>query len=189
MPDPCDVKSNEGKGKKKMKKLLVGIVIAVVGVGCVTVNKNDGGNSSIKPRQVKDVIHLKYSVEKQTVSAKDQMHCLFGFIRWGSTASHAADQGEAGHSVPVLSKVKNGAYANACEAANCDQIAAARYKVTTKDYFVYQKIQAEITGYPVKVVDVEPVDVIKNPAFYTPEPVLLMGAAGGPFGALKSLIK
>ncbi len=170
-----------------MKKLLFGIVIAAVGAGCVTANKNDGGNSSLKPEQIKDAIHLKYSVEKQTVSAKDQMHCLFGFICWGSTASHAADQGEAGLS--LLSKVKNGAYANACEAANCDQIAAARYKVTTKDYFVYQKSQAEITGYPVKVVDVEAVDVIKNPAFYTPDAGASMGAAGDPFGALKSLIK
>lgn len=170
-----------------MKKLLVVIMLAAVATGCISVNKNDGGNSSLKPCQIKDAVHLKYSVEKNTVSGKDQMHCLFGFICWGSTASHAADQGEFGLS--LASKVKNGAYANACEAAKCDQIAAARYKVTTKDYFVYKKSTAEITGYPVKVVDVEAVDVIKNPAFYSPDAGASMGAAADSFGFVKSLIK
>ena len=170
-----------------MKKLLVGIALAAIGTGCISANKNDGGNSSLKPCQIKDAVHLKYSVDKNVVSGKDQIHCLFGFICWGSTASHTADQGEAGLS--LLSKVKNGAYANACEAANCDQIAAARYKVTTKDYFVYQKSQAEITGYPVKVVDVEPIDVIKNPTFYTPDTGAPMGVVEDPFAAVKAFIK
>ncbi len=170
-----------------MKKVLVGLMLAAAGAGCITANKNDGGNSSLKPCQIKDKLHLKYSVEKNTVSAKDQMHCLFGFICWGSTATHTADQGEFG--LTLSSKVKNGAYANACEAANCDQIAAARYKVTTKDYFVYQKAQAEITGYPVKVVDVETVDVIKNPVFYSADTGATMGATADPFGVIKKLIK
>lgn len=144
-----------------MKKLLATMTIAAVAAGCITVNKNDGGNSCIKPKQVKDKIHLKYQVDKTVVSAKDQVHCLFGFICWGSTAKHIADQGEFGFGCQAA--VKNGAYANACDAAKCDQIAGARYKLTTTDYYVYKKCQAEITGYPVKVVDVEVVDAVKHP--------------------------
>lgn len=145
-----------------MKKLMMVMTIAAVATGCITVNKNDGGNSCIKPGQVKDRIHLKYQVEKKTVSASDQVHCLFGFICWGSTASHTADQGEPGLGCKALAK--NGAYVNACDAAKCDQIAGARYTITTDDYFVYKKCKAEITGYPVKVVDVEVIDAVKNPA-------------------------
>jgi hypothetical protein len=144
-----------------MKKLIASIVIAAVATGCISVNKNDGGNSCIKPCQIKDKVHVKYSVEDKTVSAKDQIHCLFGFICWGSSATHTADDGEFGFTPATVAK--NGAYANACEAASCDQIAAARYKVTTKDYFVYKKVDAEITGYPVKVTGVEVVDALKCP--------------------------
>jgi hypothetical protein len=144
-----------------MKKLLAVATIAAVAAGCITVNKNDGGNSCIKPGQVKDRIHLKYSVDKTTVSASDQIHCLFGFICWGSTAKHVADCGELGFT--FAGKAKNGAYANACDLAKCDQIAGARYKITTEDYFVYAKCKAEVSGYPVKVVDAEVVDAVKHP--------------------------
>ena len=43
---------------------------------------------------------------------------------------------------------KNGAYANAREAGKCDRLVATRYKVTTKDYFVYAQCQAEVKGFP-----------------------------------------
>lgn len=145
-----------------MKKILATMAIAAVAAGCITVNKNDGGNSCLKPGQVKDRIHLKYQLDKKTVSASDQIHCLFGFICWGSSATHIADQGEAGFT--CTDKAKNGAYANACDAAKCDQIAGVRYKITTDDYFVYKKCKAEVSGYPVKVIDAEVVDAVKNPA-------------------------
>jgi hypothetical protein len=166
-----------------MKKLIAGVVIAAVASGCISVNKNDGGTSCIKPCQIKDKVHVKYSVEDKTVSAKDQIHCLFGFICWGSSASHAADNGEFGFTPATVAK--NGAYANACEAASCDQIAAARYKVTTKDYFVYKKVDAEITGYPVKVTGVEVVDALKCPNGESEK----SGAAGAPSNALLKFIK
>lgn len=166
-----------------MKKIIAGMVVAVVAAGCISVNKNDGGNSCLKPCQIKDAVHVKYTVDKKTVTAKDQMHCLFGFICWGSTASHTADQGEGG--LTISSKVKNGAYANACEAAKCDQIAAARYKITTKDYFVYQQCNAEVTGYPVKVADVEVVDVVKNPQFYSEDKGSAPSAGASLFSILK----
>lgn len=144
-----------------MKKLLATMAIAAVAAGCITVNKNDGGNSCLKPGQIKDRIHLKYELNKTKVTASDQIQCLFGFICWGSSATHTADQGEAGFG--CTDKAKNGAYANACEAAKCDQIAGARYTITTDDYFVYKKCKAEVTGYPVKIVDAEVIDAAKNP--------------------------
>lgn len=144
-----------------MKKLLATMTVAAIAAGCITVNKNDGGNSRIKPAQVKDRIHLKYQVDKTVVSAKDQIHCLFGFICWGSTARHIADHGEFG--LGFQAAVKNGAYANACDAAKCDHIAGARYRLTTSDYYVYRKCEAVITGYPVKIVDAEVVDAVKHP--------------------------
>jgi hypothetical protein len=168
-----------------MNKIMVGMLVAAIAAGCISVNKNDGGNSYIKPCQIKDKVHVKYTVDKNTVTAKDQMHCLFGFICWGSTASHNADQGEGG--LTISSKVKNGAYANACDAAKCDQIAAARYKVTTKDYFVYQKCDAEVTGYPVKVTDVEVVDIVKNPQFYTGDKSSSSSSAGA--ASILSILK
>lgn len=143
-----------------MKKLLVATMIASAVAGCTTVNKNDGGNSCIAPDQIKDRIHLKYSVDKKSVNANDKVHCLFGFICWGSSASHIADRGEG--RLTFIGQAKDGAYANACDLAKCDHIAGARYKVTTKDYFIYKNCKAEITGFPVKVVDAEVVDAAKQ---------------------------
>ena len=159
-----------GKGKYErksiMKKLIIAVMIAAIGCGCITVNKNDGGESDLKMRICKDVIHEKVSVGDKQVSAKDNLHCLFGLICWGSTASHDADLAEGSEdsaklfgfmAAPLspMQKAKNGAYANACDAAKCDQLVATRYKVTAEDYYVYTKYTAEVTGYPAKVDGVE----------------------------------
>lgn len=143
-----------------MKKLIATMTLAALACGCITVNKNDGGDSCLKPCMIKDKIHLKYEVGNERVQATDQINCLFGLICWGSTA-HTADQSEFGFGANA--KVKDGAYANACDAAKCDQIAGARYTITAKDYFVFKQLKAEISGYPVKVVKAEVVDGLKFP--------------------------
>lgn len=148
-----------------MKKIIVASALAALACGCITVNKNDGGNSCLKPAVVKDKVHIKYELGKDRVNATDQIFCLFGWISWGSTATHIADHGECSPGLfpsPQV-KAKNGAYANACEAANCDSIAAARYTVTTDDYFVFKKVKAEVSGYPAKAVGVELIDAAKCP--------------------------
>ena len=106
-----------------MKKIMMAASVAALACGCVSVNKNDGGNSCLKPCTIKDRVHVKYEVGKDRVQASDQLNCLFGWICWGSTA-HIADQGEFGFGAQA--KAKNGAYANACDAAKCDSLAAAR---------------------------------------------------------------
>ncbi len=143
-----------------MKKLMVGVVIAAVASGCMSVHKNDGGNSNVKVGVIKDGMHLKYKVGNERVTGKDKLNCLFGFITWGSTG-HICDQSEFG--VGDRAWVKNGAYANACDAAKCDQIVGARYKVTKKDYFVFSQLEAEVSGFPAEVESVEVLDGIKNP--------------------------
>ena len=150
-----------------MKKLMIGAVVAAVACGCVTVNQNDGGNACRRPCIAKDIVHEKFTVSDKTVSAEDNINCLFGFICWGSSATHIADAVCYGPGAKTpfsilpsgVDKAKNGAYANACDAAKCDQIMAAKYKVTTDDYFVFKKFKAEITGYPATLTGVE---VIEN---------------------------
>lgn len=129
--------------------------IAAVACGCITVNKNDGGESNMKVKVCKDMIHEKIAVEDKQITAQDQIHCLFGFICWGSSATHVADQTDDLFSLGMQVKAKNGAYANACDAGKCDQLVGTRYKITTEDYFVYEKCKAEVTGYPAKVTGVE----------------------------------
>lgn len=139
-----------------MKKTMLCAVIAAIAGGCISVNQNDGGNACRKPCIAKDIVHEKFTMSDKTVSAQDQLNCLFGFICWGSTATHFADAVCCqGPFVNAVGKVKNGAYANACDAAKCDQIVGAKYKVTTEDYFVFKKLKAEITGYPVSLSGVE----------------------------------
>lgn len=147
-----------------MKKLMIGAVVAAVACGCVSVNQNDGGESCRKPCIAKDIVHEKFTLSDKTVSAEDNINCLFGWICWGSTATHIADAVSSGTGAKTsifgilpngVEKAKNGAYANACDAAKCDQIMAAKYKVTTEDYYVFKKYKAEVTGYPATLTGVE----------------------------------
>ena len=164
-----------------MKKLMMFSALAVASalVGCTTINKNDGGNSCLRPQVIKDGMQIKYDVGEAKVSGTDQINCLFGFISWGSTASHVCDQSEGSFFGNDI--VKNGAYANACDAGNCDQIVAARYKITTDDYFVFKKIKAEVSGFPATAKSVKVVDALKMPVA-APAP-----AGGLPFSFIPGL--
>lgn len=155
-----------------MKKVIYAAALAALAAGCVSVNQNTGDDACLKQWVVKDVVHQKYSVDQNTVSACNQINCLFGWICWGGTELNA-DQSDAGL-FGAVAKAKNGAYAKACEAAGCDQLAVARYKVTTEDYFVFKKIKAEVKGYPTKVVGVE---VLENKTLAPAVPCKKGGAA------------
>ena len=150
-----------------MKKILAGAIVAAVACGCVSVNKNDGGEACMRMKVCKDVIHAKVAVDAQTITAEDNINCLFGFICWGSTATHTADQTCDLFAFGPTAKAKNGAYANACDAAKCDQLVATRYKITVNDYYVFKTVKAEVTGYPAKVTGVE---VLPAPCCKGPKP-------------------
>lgn len=138
------------------KIMIVGALVALAATGCISVNKNDGGVALDKNPILKDVVHEKMTVGTAPITAQDQMNCLFGFICWGSTATHVADLADGG--LGMIGQVKNGAYANACDAAKCDQIVGTRYKLTIEDYIVFGRCTAEVTGYPAKVSGVEVIE-------------------------------
>lgn len=155
-----------------MKKLIMGLGLAVLAAGCVSVNKNTGDDANLKQWVLKDVIHETYTVEQTRVTAENNVNCLFGIFCWGGYEG-IADQSDAG-SFGGDAVAKNGAYAKACDNAKCDQLAAARYKLTTKDYFVFKQIKAEVCGNPVKVAGVE---VLTNKTFQ-PTPPVMSGSSG-----------
>ena len=74
-----------------MKKLMIGAAIAAVACGCISVNQNDGGNACRRPCIAKDIVHEKFTVAQNTVSATDKMYSVFGLFTFGSSATHEAD--------------------------------------------------------------------------------------------------
>lgn len=138
-----------------MKQMLVGVGIAAILTGCVAVRQNDGGESNIRPYIVKDTVHEKYEVANEKVSSSDSINCLLFFIRWGSNAKHIADCSDAPTGT-LIGRAKNGAYAIACDDAGCDALIGTTYKVTEKNYFfVFQRVTAELSGFPVKLTGAE----------------------------------
>ena len=138
-----------------MKKVLSILALAALASGCITVNKNDGGESGMAMPIVKDTIHEKITVANTPVAAADEVQCLFGLICWGSSATHVADVTDELVPFGAIVKAKNGAYANACDKAKCDRLVGTRYTITTDDYIVYKKVKAEISGYPATLAGVE----------------------------------
>lgn len=145
-----------------MKKLLMAASIAAVACGCITTDKNDGGDACLKPTIVKDIVHEKYSVDTNPVTAAESLtYIKFGpyNFSWGGTATHIADNAPIGNvnffGLTPWQKAQNGAFANACDQAKCDNIVGARYKYTNEDYFIYGKVTCEATGYPAKLTGVE----------------------------------
>ena len=156
-----------------MKKFIMGAGLAVLAAGCVSVNKNTGDDANLRQWIIKDVVHETYAVEQQRVTAENNVNCLFGFICWGGYEGIADQSDVAGFGGEVIAK--NGAYAKACDNAKCDQLAAARYKVTTKDYFVFKQVKAEVCGNPLKVTGIE---VLPNKTFQAPTPIMLGAGVG-----------
>lgn len=144
-----------------MKKMVMVAALAALASGCITVNKNDGGDASVRPAVLKDIVHEKYEVGTTPVTATESLNVLFNFIAWGKTATHNADAAPY-RFFDKIGQVKNGAYANACDQAKCDSIVGTRYNVRVEDYFVFKKLTCEITGYPSKLVGVELIEN-KNP--------------------------
>lgn len=137
-----------------MKKTMMAVALLAAASGCITVNKNDGGDACLAPKISKDIVHEKYEVGTTPVTATESLNVLFGLIAWGKTATHTAD------AAPFVwfdkvGEVRNGAYANACDQAKCDSIVGTRYNVRVENYFVFKKLTCEITGYPAKLTGVE----------------------------------
>ena len=154
-----------------MRKLML-VAVAAALAGCVSVNKNDGGNEIVHPEIfTRDAVKISYELNQAPVSGTDKLAWInLGFISfsWGGTADHWADFAPTGLKLPFVGPsfvdvAKNGAYANACSASGADSIVATRYRIENKSYIVYGTVQADIKGLPAKVSKVELVDVDKMP--------------------------
>lgn len=148
-----------------MKKLMiVALAASAMGLtGCITKNMNDGGNACLAPKIEKDIVHEKYTVEKNTITAAESLTYLklgLWTITWGGTATHVSDFAPVGKiseffGATPQQKALNGAFANACDQAGCDTLVGAHYRYTHEDYFVFGKVTCEATGYPSKLAGVE----------------------------------
>ena len=139
-----------------MKKLMMAAALAALACGCVTVNKNDGGDACLKPKICKDCVHEKYTVAQQPVTAKSTAIGICGlFVIGDPEVTHFSDQTCDRFLFGSAGAAKNGAYSKACDAAKCDSIVGARYTLTRTNYFVYDTSTVELTGYPAKLTGVE----------------------------------
>jgi len=159
--------SGNGKNKKKgnqMKRLIIGVTLAVVSAGCVSRFKNDGGDANLRPEIVRDIAYEKYSIDEDEITSVDQrIGILFPFgwltgepIIIGGLAGHFADNVDQGWSPYTTARMaKNGAYAAACEAAKCDSIVGARYDVVYKNYLFWDQATVTVKGHPARFKGIE----------------------------------
>ena len=166
-----ETKLGRNKGQNRMKKLML-VAIAAALAGCVSVNKNDGGNEIVQPEIFsKDAVQLSYELNQTPVTATENIKWInLGFISfsWGGTADHWSDFAPSGVKLPffgpsLVDVAKNGAYAKACAAAGTDSVVATRYSIESTSYVVYGTVKADIKGLPAKVTKVELVDANKMP--------------------------
>ena len=153
-----------------MKKvsLVVAVVCAMVGfTGCMSTNTNDA--AVVAPAKVLEKEFKSDIVTKEAkVSGEANINCLFGFIIWG--ASSFADDAFVETSTspfPIrfanpMTLVKQAATYEACKGAKADYILGAKYKVDTKDYFVFKQINCQVVGFPAELVGIKPVGLIEK---------------------------
>lgn len=138
-----------------MKKVIMFLGVAAVAAGCTSVYKNDGGEATLCPTIVRDIAYEKYDIKSTPVESIDKRTFVLG-MDFGDQPDHYADCAPGSFfSGKWVDKSKNAAFANACKAANCDTLVGARYDITFKDYFLFQKVEVKVVGYPAKLTGVE----------------------------------
>jgi len=154
---------NKRKDSQMNKLMMIGVAASVLGLtGCITSAKNDGGEACLTPKIEKDIVHEKYSVEKNTITAAESLTYLsygpFCFA-WGGSATHVSSRAPVGevkwYGLTPQQKALNGAFANACDQAGCDTLVGARYSYKDENYIFFGKVTCEASGYPAKLTGVE----------------------------------
>ena len=145
-----------------MKKLFAFVVLAAVAAvvtGCTSVNTSDAGSMNVYPETVGpvDAYRPLYKVDAtHRVEGSATLNVLFGLFTWGDTSRFADNSG-----ISLLPSAKNtvskSAFYNACVNANCDAIVAARYEISTTDYFIFKKMIVKVKGFPATLTGVETV--------------------------------
>jgi hypothetical protein len=136
--------------KKTIMLLFLIGAAALITTGCSSFETNRAGN----PVNVKMDVNVKPDIElgKEMVSGKASVNSLFGIFTWGvENEAVGVNYGESnspsifGDSNAVA---RNGAAYDACTKSKADLLLAPRYDITTKDYFVFKKIDCQVKGYP-----------------------------------------
>ena len=134
------------------KALLLAAVCAVAAFvsGCIANHTNDAATSA------KACVTKKFEADiaagKTAVSGKATVHNVLGIISWGVN-DYADDAFVSGAPslqlfASPLTVAKQGATFNACNDAKADMLLAAKYKIKISDYFVYKKVECDVTGFP-----------------------------------------
>lgn len=144
-----------------MKKLLITVLLGALATGCVTHFKNDGGDDNLRPTIVRDIAYEKYDISDKPVTFTEQRVGILPVGAWnwftvGGVAKHIADDVDNDFYLQESIRLaKNGAFAGACEKAECDTLVGARYEVVYKWYYLWNEASVTVTGYPAKLTGVE----------------------------------
>lgn len=153
------------------KSLIVAAFAAVVGLtmsACTSINTNDGASDS-KQAMVPAVYEPVIKHVDKKVTGKAQIHVLFGLFTWG--AEGFADRTVMGANSPFSilpsgrEMAKDASVYNACTKNKCDLLLSTKYKLTVKDFFVYQNITCDVAGFPGTEVGVVKKEVAFPKAF------------------------
>lgn len=137
-----------------MKKALLLVAVCAVAAfvsGCIANHTNDAATSA------KACVTKKFEADivagKTEVSGKATVHNVLGIISWG-VSDYADDAFISGAPslqlfASPLTVAKQGATFNACNGATkADMLLAAKYKIKISDFFVYKKVECDVTGFP-----------------------------------------
>lgn len=124
--------------------------VAAFMTGCIATHTNDAAASA------KACVSKKFEANivagKNAVKGKATVHNVLNLITWG-VSDYADEAFVTGGPVlqlfaSPLTVVKQGATYNACAAAKADMLLAAKYKIKISDFFVYKKVECDVSGYP-----------------------------------------
>ena len=140
---------------KKMKKSLMFVAVCAIAVfmtGCFATHTNDAAATA------KACVGKKFEADivagKTAVKGQATIHNVLGLITWG--VNNYADEAFVTTNnsalpflaVSPLDVAKQGATYNACTAAKADMLLAAKYNIKISDFFVYKKIECNVSGFP-----------------------------------------
>ncbi|AYF87974.1 hypothetical protein SA496_04505 [Pseudomonas sp. JS3066] len=136
-----------------MKKFLVPTALAVTFAamtGCSSYNVSQP--TSPLNGNVKTDLKADIKVGEQ-ITGQSEVNILFSFLQFGGDAEFAdgvAYGGDSGGGLPFgpdpISAVKSAAAYKAVKSSGADLIVAPRYELSVKDYVVFKKVTAKVTG-------------------------------------------
>ena len=146
------VQTNHFRGINMKKSLMLVAVCAIATclTGCFATHTSDAAATA------KACVSKKFEADiqagKTAVAGKATVHNVLGLITWG-VSNYADDAFVSGAPAlqlvaSPLTVVKQGATYNACKAAKADMLLAANYNIKISDFFVYKKIECDVTGFP-----------------------------------------